>query len=59
MKTMSKQIIATKELSVNIGGIIYDVLLIPRDKFVEVDYSNCPEDDPRVKQLIEKIRQGE
>lgn len=44
-----KQILATKELSVNIGGIIYDVLLIPRDICVEVDYRNCPEDDPRFK----------
>lgn len=51
-----KQILATKELVLNIGGIEYDVLLIPRDRLVDVNYKDCPEDDPRVKQLIEKIR---
>lgn len=52
-----KQILATKELSVNIGGIVYDALLIPREKFVNVDYRNFPEDDPRVKALIQKVRE--
>lgn len=41
-----KQVIATKDLTVNIGGITYDALLIPRDKVVEVDYKDCPEDSP-------------
>lgn len=56
---MVKRLLATKELSVNIGGIIYDALLIPRELLVDVDYRNCPEDDPRVKALIEKVRKGE
>lgn len=54
-----KKILATKELSINIGGVIYDVLLIPRDVVVDVDYSQVPEDDPRVKNLMEKIKRGE
>lgn len=41
-----KQVIATKDLTVNIGGITYDALLIPRDQVVEVDYKDCPEDSP-------------
>lgn len=46
---MSKKILATRELSVNINGQIYDVLLIPREQFVDVDYSNAPELDPNYK----------
>lgn len=43
---MIKQILATRELTVNIEGKVYDVLLIPREKFVDVDYSQAPELDP-------------
>lgn len=56
---MTKQILATKELIVNIGGKEYDCLLIPRETFVDVDYKLCPEDHPKVKRLIEKVRNGE
>lgn len=44
-----KQILATMELSLNMGGNVYDVLLIPRDRLVDVDYSQVPERDPRNK----------
>lgn len=56
---MTKCIIATKELEVKIGGIEYDCLLVPKNKYMDVDFSNCPEDHPKVKQLIEKVRRGE
>lgn len=38
-----KTILATKELEANIGGVIYDVLLIPREKLVDIDYSELKE----------------
>lgn len=44
---MVKKVLATKELVVSIGGVVYDALLIPRERLVDIDYSNCPEDDPR------------
>lgn len=53
-----QQILATKECVLNIGGLEYDVLLIPREKLVDVSYKNCPEDDPRVKALMDRIRRG-
>lgn len=56
---MTQVVLANKELKVNIGGIEYDCLLIPTARVVDVDYRNCPEDHPKVKQLIEKIRNGE
>ena len=56
---MTKMILATKELKVTIGGIEYECLLIPTAQLVDVDYRQCPEDHPRVKALIEKIRNGE
>ena len=56
---MTKQIVSTKEISVNIQGIEYDCFLIPKDPFVDVDYKDCPENHPRVRRLIEKIRKGE
>ena len=56
---MTKCIIATKELEVKIGGIEYDCLLIPKNKYMDVDFRNCPEDHPKVKKLIEKVRKGE
>ncbi len=54
-----KQILATKEMKVIINGIEYDCLLIPPASVVDVDYRNCPEDHPKVKRLMEKIRKGE
>lgn len=56
---MVKTILATKELKVIIGGIEYDCILIPPPEVVDVDYRQYPEDHPRVKALIEKIRSGE
>jgi hypothetical protein len=56
---MTKQILATKELKVIIGGIEYDCLLIPTAQVVDVDYRKCPEDHPKVKRLIEKVKRGE
>jgi len=56
---MTKQIVATKELKVIIGGIEYDCLLIPSAQVVDVDYRQCPEDHPKVKQLIERVKRGE
>lgn len=56
---MPKTILATKELKVIIGGIEYDCLLIPTCRLVDIDYSDCPEDHPQVKILMDKIRSGE
>lgn len=56
---MTKRILATKELKVSIGGVEYEALLIPTEKIVDVDYRNCPEDDPRVQALMDKVRRGE
>ena len=56
---MTKCIIATKELEVKIGGVEYDCLLIPKNKYMDVDFRNCPEDHPKVKKLIEKVKNGE
>ena len=56
---MTKVLLANKELKVIIGGIEYECLLIPTEKVVDVDYRQCPEDHPRVKRLIEKVRRGE
>lgn len=56
---MTKMILANKELKVIIGGVEYDCLLIPSAQVVDVDYRQCPEDHPRVKRLIEKVRRGE
>lgn len=56
---MTQVMLATKELKVIIGGIEYDCILIPSAKVVDVDYRQCPEDHPRVKRLIEKVRKGE
>ena len=56
---MCKQILATKEIKVSIGGKEYDCVLIPSSEVVDVDYRNCPEDHPRVQALMDKIRKGE
>lgn len=49
-----KKILATKELTLNMGGVVYDVLLIPRERVVEMDYSQCPEDAPKLKKKKKK-----
>ena len=49
-----KKILATKELTLNMGGVVYDVLLIPREQVVEMDYSQCPEDAPKLKKKKDK-----
>ena len=56
---MTKKILATKELSINIGGVEYDCLLIPKEICVDVDYKDCPEDHPQVQKMIEKVKKGE
>lgn len=40
---MVKKILATKELTVNIDGAVYDALLIPRDRVVDVEYPDTRE----------------
>ena len=56
---MTQQILATKEIEVKIGGLEYDCLLIPKAKVVDVDYRQCPEDHPKVRSLIERVKKGE
>lgn len=57
---MTKQILATKELKVIIGGVEYDCLLIPSPPIlVDVDYRMCPEDHPEVQKVIERVKRGE
>lgn len=56
---MVKQLLATKDITVNIGGIEYDCLLIPKTRLMDIDYSDIPEEDPRVLDLISKIRNKE
>lgn len=34
---MSIALLAQKELTVTMGGIVYDVLLIPRESIVDID----------------------
>lgn len=43
---MVKTLLATRELTVDINGVTYDVLLIPREKAVDIDYSKAPELHP-------------
>jgi hypothetical protein len=51
-----RQVIATKEITVNIHGVEYDALLIPKHDLLEIDYANFPEDDPlRREENIKKI----
>lgn len=54
-----KQVIATRELSVNVNGIEYELLMIPKDPFMEVDYSLCPEMHPAVRRLIDELRRDD
>lgn len=53
-----KKVLATKELTLNIGGVEYDVLLIPRDRMVDIDYSECPEEHPIVQAALESVRKS-
>lgn len=46
LRTMVKTLLATRELTVDINGVTYDVLLIPREKAVDIDYSKAPELHP-------------
>lgn len=57
-KPTRKIIRATREIVVSINGEEYDALLIPRQPFIEVDYTKFPEDDPFKRQLnIGKMRE--
>ncbi|MGI6221580.1 MAG: hypothetical protein ACOYIP_06920 [Coriobacteriales bacterium] len=56
---MTKTLISTKEITVNMNGVEYDCILIPRDIVVDVDYSLVPENHPKIKRLIDKVRRGE
>lgn len=51
---MTVELLATRELTVNINGKIYDILLIPREPLVDVDYSQAPELDPNNKEEINR-----
>lgn len=56
---MTKTLISTKEITVNVNGIEYDCILIPKDILVDVDYSYAPENHPKIRRMIEKVRRGE
>ena len=56
---MTKTIISTKEITVNMYGVEYDCILIPKEIIVDVDYSITPENHPKIKRLIDKVRKGE
>lgn len=51
-----KKVLATRDLTLNMGGVEYDVLLIPRDRMVDIDYSECPENHPIVQAALESVR---
>ena len=53
-----KKVLATKELTLNMGGVEYDVLFIPRDRIVDIDYSECPEEHPIVQAALESVRKS-
>ena len=53
-----RKVLATKELTLNMGGAEYDVLLIPRDKIVDIDYSECPEEHPIVQAALESVKES-
>jgi len=42
---------ATREITANINGEEYDVLMIPKNMISEIDFSQFPEDDPLRRQL--------
>ncbi len=42
-----RTVLATRELTVNINGKLYDCLLIPRERIVNIDYSEAPELAPK------------
>jgi hypothetical protein len=41
-----KILLATREMEIYIKGVGYDAILIPKEDFVEVDFTRFPEDDP-------------
>ena len=56
---MTQTIVSTKEITVNLYGIEYDCILIPKDLVVDVDYSLVPENHPKIQRLMDKVRKGE
>ena len=56
---MTKTLVSTKEITVNLHGIEYDCFLIPKNPVIDVDYSFAPENHPKIRRLIEKVRRGE
>ena len=56
---MTQTIISTKEITVNLYGVEYDCILIPKDLVVDVDYSLVPENHPKIQRLMDKVRKGE
>lgn len=53
---MTKMVVATKDIKVNINGIEYDCLLIPVDNIVDVDFTNAPELHPMVQNAIKAVK---
>lgn len=53
-----KRLVATRDIKVSIHGVEYDCLLIPKDRLVDVDYTQAPEEHPAVKALIDKVEKG-
>ena len=56
---MTKTLVSTKEIEVNMNGIEYDCILIPKDIVLDIDYSLVPENHPKIRRLIDKVRKGE
>ena len=56
---MTQTIVSTKEITVNLYGIEYDCILIPKDLVVDVDYSLVPENHTKIQRLMDKVRKGE
>ncbi|WP_299315065.1 hypothetical protein [uncultured Halomonas sp.] len=52
--TTRKIVPATKEITANIKGIEYDVMLIPKQFMVEMDFAQFPEDDPNRRSINEE-----
>ena len=53
---MTKMIVATKDIKVNINGIEYDCLLIPVDNIVDVDFTNVPDLHPMVQNATKAVK---
>lgn len=56
---MTKMLVATKEIKVTINGVEYECLLVPTEQVIDVDFRQCPENHPKIKRLIEKVKRGE